>query len=155
MILGKVQTVSAKKGKTVTPSRTLRAKGEMCTIQTGKLCYSMPSTSITYTWLRESSISHLSRSFVKEFAVSSYRWSCVQLCMLTREKSTKLWELNILRDRIVVSSVKSLNQGLWLQIRIHLIPLIISKRIKEILKQKHQNDAKYLSRFNDKNAFRK
>ena len=29
----------AKKGKTVTPSRTLQAKGEMCTLQTGKLCY--------------------------------------------------------------------------------------------------------------------
>ena len=25
--------------QTVTPSRTLHAKGEMCTLQTGKLCY--------------------------------------------------------------------------------------------------------------------
>ena len=31
---------------------------------------------------------------------------------------------------------------------------LISKRIKEILTQKHQYNAKYLSRFNDKNAFR-
>ena len=30
---------TAKKGKTVTPTRTLQAKGEMCTLQTGKLCY--------------------------------------------------------------------------------------------------------------------
>ena len=29
----------AKKGKTVAPARTLQAKGEMCTLQTGKLCY--------------------------------------------------------------------------------------------------------------------
>ena len=32
---------------------------------------------------------------------------------------------------------------------------LISKRMKEILTQKHQYNAKYLSRFNDKNAFRK
>ena len=31
----------------------------------------------------------------------------------------------------------------------------ISKRIKEILTQKHLHNAKYLSQFNDKNAFRK
>ena len=29
----------AKKGKTVMPSGTLEAKGEMCTLQTGKLCH--------------------------------------------------------------------------------------------------------------------
>ena len=29
----------------------------------------------------------------------------------------------ILRDRIVVGSVKGLNQGLWLHIRIHFTPL--------------------------------
>ena len=29
----------AKKGKTVAPARTLQAKGERCTLQTGKLCY--------------------------------------------------------------------------------------------------------------------
>ena len=41
---GLLQTIkvlcTAKKGKTVTPSKTLQAKGEMCTLQTGKLCYS-------------------------------------------------------------------------------------------------------------------
>ena len=76
--------------------------------------------------------------------------------MLTQEISQQSYESYIiLRDRIVVGLVKSLNQGLWLHIRIHFTPLIISKRIKEILTQKHQYDAKYLSRFNDKNAFRK
>ena len=36
------------------------------------------------------------------------------------------------------------------------IPLhLISKRIKKILTQKHQYSAKYLSRLNDKSAFRK
>ena len=34
-------------------------------------------------------------------------------------------------------------------------PDLISKRIKEILTQKHQYNAKYSSQFNDKNAFRK
>ena len=29
----------AKNGKTVTSSRMLQAKGEMCTLQTGKFCY--------------------------------------------------------------------------------------------------------------------
>ena len=32
-------SVYGKKGKTVTPSRRLQAKGEMCTVQTAKLCY--------------------------------------------------------------------------------------------------------------------
>ena len=73
----------------------------------------------------------LSWSFVKEFAVSSYRWSYAQLCMLTQDKSTKLWETwHILRDRIGDGLVKSLNQGLW-PISLHLI----SKRVEEILTQ--------------------
>ena len=38
-VVGKVRTVYGKKGKTVTPSRRLQAKGEMCTLQTSKLCY--------------------------------------------------------------------------------------------------------------------
>ena len=33
--------------------------------------------------------------------------------------------------------------------------LLISKRIKEILTQKHQYNAKYLSQFNNKNTFEK
>ena len=31
--------LTEKKGTTVTPSRRLQAKGEMCILQTGKLCY--------------------------------------------------------------------------------------------------------------------
>ena len=83
---------TAKKGKTVTPSRKLQAKGERCTLQTAKLCQ-MPSISVTflcsYAEFQESSISRLSSSFVKEFAVSSERSSHAQLCMLTQDKSTK------------------------------------------------------------------
>ena len=71
-------------------------------------------------------------------------------------KLTKLWELHILRDRIGVVLVKRLNQGLLLHIWIHFTPLNqYSKRIKEILTQKYQYNAKCFSRFNDKNAFRK
>ena len=35
-----------KKGKTVTPSRRLQAKGETCSLQTGKLCYNANLTSL-------------------------------------------------------------------------------------------------------------
>ena len=38
MLLGRYSLLTAKKGKTVALSRTLQA-GEMCTLQTGKLCY--------------------------------------------------------------------------------------------------------------------
>ena len=38
-VVGKVRTVYGKKGKTVTPSRTLQAKDEMCSLQMGKLYY--------------------------------------------------------------------------------------------------------------------
>ena len=39
VLLIRYRLFTAKKGKTVTPTRTLQAKGEMCTLQTGKLCY--------------------------------------------------------------------------------------------------------------------
>ena len=39
MLWVRYRLFTAKKGKTVTPSRKLHAKGEMCTLQTGKLCY--------------------------------------------------------------------------------------------------------------------
>ena len=67
----------------------------------------------------------------------------------------------ILLDRIVVGLFKSLNEKsqprsvashpAFGSISLHLI----SKRIKEILTQKHQCNVEYLSHFNDKNAFRK
>ena len=108
----------------------------MCTLETGKLCYNAININYvrnlrSYAELQESSIFFLSWSFLKEFAVSSYRWSYAQLCMLTQDKSTKLWETwHILRDRIGDGLVKSLNQGLW-PISLHLI----SKRVEEILTQ--------------------
>ena len=125
-----------------------------CTLHTGKLCLILNAINIYYVIARELNLSSV--TVLRKRVCSLFiPLKCAQLCMLTQEKSTKLWELHILRNRIVVGSVKSLNQGLWLHIRIHFTPLIISKRIKEILTQKHQYDAKYLSRFNDKNAFRK
>ena len=39
VLLVRYRLLTVKKGKTVTPTRTLQAKGEMCTLQTGKLCY--------------------------------------------------------------------------------------------------------------------
>ena len=120
----------------MTPSRRLQAKGEMCTLQTGKLCYNAININYVrnlrlYAELQESSIFFLSWSFVKEFAVSSYRWSYAQLGMLTQDKSIKLWQTwHILRDRIGDGLVKSLNQGLW-PISLHLI----SKMVEEILTQ--------------------
>ena len=90
----------------------------------------MPSISITSLFLCMCRIArelHLSSVMVllTEFVVSSYHWSYARLCTLTQDKSTKLWELHILRDRIKVGLVKSLNQlqGLWLHIRIHFTPL--------------------------------
>ena len=152
MSWGRYRLFTEKKGKTVAPSRTLQAKGEMYPSH-GKALL-LNAINIYYVIARELNLSSVTvlRKIVCGLFIPL---KCAQLCMLTQEKSTKLWELHILRDRIVVGSVKSLNQGLWLHIRIHFTPLIISKRIKEILTQKHQYDAKYLSRFNDKNAFRK
>ena len=78
----------------------------------------MPSISITslcsYAELQESSISRLSWSFVKEFAVQ--RCAC-------RHRITKVIRATYGPDRIGVGLVKSLNQGLWLHIRIHFTPL--------------------------------
>ena len=124
-------------------------------IITYKNCTPLVPSLCSYAELQESSISCLSWSFVKEFAVSSYRWSYAQLCLLTQDKSTKLWEpWHILEDRIGVDLVKFSAKVCGFtfgSISLHLI----NKRIKEILTQKHQYNAKYLSRFNDKNACRK
>ena len=102
----------------------------MCTLQTGKLCCNVAINIkkvlvLVYVQkLQENSISCLSWSFVKEFAVSSYRSSYAQLCMFrTEDKPTTLQELHILQNRIGVGLVKSLNQGVWLHIQIHFTPL--------------------------------
>ena len=97
----------------------------------------MPSISITslcsYAELPENSISCLSWSFVKEFAVSSYRWSYAQLCMLTQDKSAKLWELHILgiELELVWSKVSARVCGFTFG---SISLLLISKSIKEITK---------------------
>ena len=65
-------------GKTVTPSRTLQAKGEMCTLHTGKLCYH--AININYVLVlvlmcriaRELNLSSV-MILLTEFVVSSYR----------------------------------------------------------------------------------
>ena len=131
-VIGKVQCLRQKR---VTPSRGLRAKGEMCTLQTGKLCNN--AININYVPVLICRIASLGNlislllwSFVKVFAVSSYYWSYAELCMLTKDKSKKWWELRIFRDRTGVGLVKSLS--------LHLM----GKRIKEILTQKHQYSAK-------------
>ena len=62
--------------------------------------------------------------------------------MLTKEKSKS--------DESYVYSGIELELA-WSSLSLHLI----GKRIKKILTQKHQYSVKYLSRFNDKNAFRK
>ena len=100
----------AKKGKTGTPLRTLQAKGEMCTLKTGKRCYNV----INIYQLRPCACVCAE---LKEFALSSYSWSYAQLCMLTQDISQQSYESYIiLRDRIVFGPDKSLNQVLWLQI---------------------------------------
>ena len=110
----------------------------------GKLFFIMPSISLTslcsFAQLQENSISHLSSVVLcKEFAVSLYRWGYAQLCMLTHDKSTNLsydsylysrTELELARSK-VSTKVCGFTFG---PISLHLI----SKRIKEILTQKHQ-----------------
>ena len=60
------------------------------------------------------------------------------------------------QNRIAVGMVKSLNHCRVCGFTFGSISLhLISKRIKEILTQKHQYNAKYLSQYNDKNAFGK
>ena len=75
---------TAKKAKTVMPSRRLQAKGEMCTLQTGKLCCNAININkvlvpVYVQKLQDNSISHLSWALVKEFAVFSYLLSYAQL----------------------------------------------------------------------------
>ena len=67
----------------------------MCTLHTGKLCYH--AININYVLVlvlmcriaRELNLSSV-MVLLTEFVVSSYRYSYAQLCMLTKDKSTKL-----------------------------------------------------------------
>ena len=133
----------------------------MCTLQTGKLCYN--AININYILcsnaeLQESSISHLSWSFIKEFAVSS----CIPLMLRSAVyvdtgyvNKVMSWPVTYtpgIELEMAWSKVSTKVCGFTFgSISLHLI----SKRIKEILIQKQQYNAKYLSQFNDKNAFRK
>ena len=100
----------------------------------------------------------------RELNLSSVMVLCKGVCSLfiplklrsaVHVEPTKLWEpWHILWDRMELgrSKVSTKVRGFAFgSISLHLI----SKRIKEILTQKHQYNAKYLSRFNDKDAFRK
>ena len=149
LLVTKGTVFTAKKGKTVRPqSRRLQEKGEMCTLQTGKLCYN--AININY--------------------------ALVLICRIARELS--LSSVMVLRKGVTLSctcwhriSPQSYESYIYSGVELELawskvstkacgftfgsISLHSSKRIKEILTQKHQYTAKYLSRFNDKNAFRK
>ena len=138
-------------------SRTLQAKGEMCTLQTGKLLwwnqYQLRPCACVCAELQESSISRLSWSFVKEsaglFIPQKLRSGMHRISQQSYESYI------ILRDRIVElawSKVSTKVCGFKFgSIKLHLT----SKRIKEILTQKRQYNWKYLSQFNDKNGFRR
>ena len=151
---------TAKKGKTVTSSRRIQAKGEMCTLQTGKLCSNaiiinyVLVPSCVCAELQDNSVSRLSWSFVKEFIVSSYRLSYAQPCIIDTgyRKSTKFWELHTdsrIELELAWSKVSTKVCGFTFgSILLHLV----TKRIKEIITQKHQYNAKYLSCFNDEIA---
>ena len=134
----------------------------MCTLQTGKTVI-MPSLSITSLCL----CMYVSR-IARELSLSSVtvlrKGVCSLLKPLKLRSAMHVDRINqqsyesyiILRDRIVVGMVKSLNHCRVCGFTFGSISLhLISKRIKEILTQKHQYNAKYLSQFNDKNAFGK
>ena len=79
-----------------------------------------------------------------------------RLCMLTQDKSTKLsYESFIYSGKeLELACSKVATKVCGFTFGSISLPLI-SKRIKEILTQKHLYNAKYLSLFNDKTAFRK
>ena len=101
----------------------------------------------------ESSISRLSWSFVKEsaglFIPQTLRSGMHRISQQSYESYI------ILRDRIVELAWSKGSTKVFgfkfLSFTLHLT----SKRIKEILTQKRQYNAKYLSQFNDINGFRK
>ena len=141
------------------PSRTLQA-GEMCTLQTGKTVI-MPSLSITSLCL---CMCRIARDLSLSSVMVLRKGVCSLLKPLKLRSAVHVDRINkqsyesyiILRDRIVVGLVKSLDHCKVCGFTFGSISLhLISKRIKEILTQTHQYNAKYLSQFNDKNAFGK
>ena len=145
-------SVYGKKGKTVTSSRRLQAKDEMCTLQSGKRCYNAININCVLLLLYVQSCKRAQflvcrgPSYVKEFAVFSYHWSYAQLCMLTQGKWTRYESyIIILRDRTGVGfKLKVSNKVCGFTFGSISLNLI-SKRIKETLTQKHQYNAKKFS----------
>ena len=118
----------------------------------------MPSISFTslcsFAELQESSISRLSWSFVKEFAVSSYCWSYAQLSVRWHGISQQSYERRDVYSGIELELALSKVSTQVCGFTFGSISLyLISRRIKEILTQKRQYNAKYLSRFNEKKFF--
>ena len=71
--------------------------------------------------LQESSVSRVLWSFVKEFAGLFIPQKLRSAVHRISQQSYESYV--VLRVRIVVGMVKSLNQGLWLQNRIHFTPM--------------------------------
>ena len=97
----------------------------MCTLQTGKLCYNAIKISITSLCLcmcriaRElnlSSVMVLRKGLCGLFIPQKLRSAVHRISQQSYESYI------VLRVRIVVGVVKSLNQGLWLHNRIHVTP---------------------------------
>ena len=157
MLLVRPWQCAAKKGKTLTQSRRLQAKGEMCTLQTGKFFYNAiyinNITSLnSYAEFSENSISRLSWSFIKEFAVSSCR--CTAVAMLScacwhrvSEQSYESYIYSWIELELAWFKVSTKVSGFTFRsISLHFKN---SKKIKEILTQKQEYNAKCLFRFND------
>ena len=114
--------------------------------------YQLRPCPCVYAELQESSISRLSWSFVKEsaglFIPQKLRSGVHRISQQSYESYI------ILRDRIVElawSKVSTKVCGFKFgSITLHLT----NKRMKEILTQTRQYNAKYLSQFNNKNGFR-
>ena len=124
----------------------------------GKLFFIMPSISLTslcsFAELQENSISHLSSvwSFVRSLQ-SLHTVEATLSCVCWHRISQQSYD-SYLYSRteleLAYSKVSTKVCGFTFgPISLHLI----SKRIKEILTQKHQYNAKYLCRFIDSNAF--
>ena len=128
----------------------------MCTLQTGKLCYN--AININYVLVlicriaRELNLSSVMvlRKGVRSLFIQPKLSSAVYI---DTGKVNKVMRPRYIYSGIELelasSKVSTKVCGFTFgSISLHLI----SKRIKEILTQKHQYNAKYLSQFNDKNA---
>ena len=129
-VIGKVQCLRQKRVKRWRYQGGYKERAICVPSRQCKLCHN--AININYVFVlvyvqnckRAQSLSHLSWSFVKEFAVSSYSWSYAQLCMLTQDKSTKLWELHYTPgENCGWLGQKSQPNKKCFSIRIHFTPL--------------------------------